>query len=246
MRSRAPTRPFPRWPERSCSGRSERFSNRALRSAEAGRFQVVVRLNDLDQPILGRAIAAIGVGMKLLHQFLEAHLHLVRGGADVEPEPIERLAFGVADRRGGLRARLLLAAQAFAEQAERIAAAADAAKIRPRMRLAGSHLPGRAVAGNGVLLIGHHRGVVHALEEIVRLIVLPHVLETEAPVILLVLASLGRAVTGLLLAARPLASRPAGFRPAILARFDADAIKKRRVEFHDQSLCAFAHATFKT
>src|ERR1700690_506460 len=152
MRSRAPTRPFPRWPERSCSGRSERFSGRARCSAEPGRFQVIVRLDDLDQPILGRAIAAIGVGMKLLHQFLEAHLHLMRGGANVEPEPIERLTFGVADRPGGLRARLLLAAQTFAEQAERIATTANAAKIRPRMRLAGSHLPGRPGPGKGVLL----------------------------------------------------------------------------------------------
>src|ERR1700687_3767514 len=108
-------------------------------------------------------------------------------------------------------------------------------KIRARITLAGSHLPSRAMAGDGVLLIGHHRGVVHAFEEIVRLIVLPHVFETEAPVVLLVLAALGRAMAGFLLAARPLASRPAGFRPAILVRLDADTIKKRRVEFHDRT-----------
>ena len=62
-RSRRSTRPSHRWPERSWSGRPERFSGRAPGSAEADRFQVVVRLDDLDQPILGRAIAAIGVGM---------------------------------------------------------------------------------------------------------------------------------------------------------------------------------------
>jgi hypothetical protein len=43
-----------------------------------------------------------------------------------------------------------------------------------------------------------------------------------------------------------LAKRPAGFRPTILVRLDADAIKKRRVEFHDRLLCAFADAIFKT
>ena len=127
---------------------------------------------------------------------------------------------------GGLPLRAPAVAQTVAEQAERIAGSTEAAQVRPRVALAGSHLPGRAVAGDGVLLVGHHRGVVHALEEIVILIVLPHVPEAEAPRILLVFAALGRAVGGFLFAARPLASRPAGFYPAILARFDADFIEK--------------------
>ena len=42
----------------------------------------------------------------------------MRGGADLQAERVERLALGIADR-AGFRARLLLGAQALAEQAER-------------------------------------------------------------------------------------------------------------------------------
>src|SRR4026207_1979142 len=92
---------------------------------------------------------------------------------------------------------------------------------------AGSHFPGGAVAGERVLLVRHHGWVAHACEEIVRLVVFAHVIETEAPIVLFAAAALGRAVCGLFLAAMPFAAGPAGFRTAVLPRLDADAIKKR-------------------
>ena len=95
-----------------------------LRLRESHRFQVVVGLDDLDQPLLGGAVAAIGVRVELFHQRLEANFHLLRGGADIEAEPVERLALGVADLPG-LGFRLLLGAQAFAEDLERIGATGE-------------------------------------------------------------------------------------------------------------------------
>ena len=45
--------------------------------------------------------------------------------------------------------------------------AAEIAQIRPDRSLAGSHLPGRTMSGQRILLIGHDCGIVHAGEEIV-------------------------------------------------------------------------------
>src|SRR5450830_483948 len=104
---------------------AQRFS----RSAKARRFQVVVRLDDLNEPLLGGAIPAIGVGMKLLHQFLKAQFHLGRRGADIEPESVERLALGIADL-ALFRVLFLLGAHALAEQPERIVTGAEGAQIR--------------------------------------------------------------------------------------------------------------------
>ena len=85
------------------------------------------------QPVLGRAVAAIGVGVVALHQFLEARLDLRRRGVDLEPERVERLALGIADRARLRRAPARSRAQALAEQSERIGAGSPR-EIRPRPR----------------------------------------------------------------------------------------------------------------
>src|SRR6185437_8402777 len=122
----------------------------------------------------------------------------------------------------------------------------ECARIRPHCSLACSHLPGGAVTGERVLLERHHGRIAHACKEIVRLVVFAHVIEAEAPIILFAAAALGCAVCGLFLAPMPLAAGPADLRTAVLLRLDADAIKKRRVEFHDRTLCAFTGDAFKT
>src|SRR6185437_11919848 len=194
------------------------------RSAEADRFQIIVRLDHFDQPVLGRPVAPVGVGVVTFHQFLEPRLNLLRRSAHLEPERAERLALGIADRTL-LLALLLLIAQAFAKQPERIGA--GAAQIGPRPALAGAHLPGRAMTGERVLLIGQHGVVFHAGEKIIRLIVFARVREAEVPIVLVILLALGRAVGSDVLASRPFARRAAGFLAAILVRFDADFIEKR-------------------
>ncbi len=55
----------------------------------------------------------------------------------------------------------------------------------PPGRLPDAHFPGRAMAGDGLLLISRDRIVAHAGEEIVRLVVFAHVRQTEAPIFLL-------------------------------------------------------------
>src|ERR1044072_1298155 len=74
-----------------------------LRSAELRRLEIIVRLDDLDEAVLGRAVSAVRIRMMALHQFLEARLDLDRGRIDLEPERIERLAFGVVHRARFLR-----------------------------------------------------------------------------------------------------------------------------------------------
>ncbi len=58
------------------------------------------------------------------------------------------------------------------------------------------------MAGERVLLIGHDGGVAHAFEEIVILIVMAHVRETETPVVLFRATAFRRAMAGLLGATR--------------------------------------------
>src|SRR5215470_10852964 len=73
-------------------------------STEADRFQIIVGLDDLPQPILRGAVATIGVGMMPLHKRLEPRFDVLRGGVRLEPERVERFAFGILSRCAGTRA----------------------------------------------------------------------------------------------------------------------------------------------
>src|SRR6202007_929059 len=59
------------------------------------RLQIIIRLDDLDQAIFGRAVAAIGVGMVLLDQRLVLRLDLFQSRAGGKPHYLQRLALGV-------------------------------------------------------------------------------------------------------------------------------------------------------
>src|ERR1700760_261941 len=105
---------------------------RIMRLARAHhRLQIVVGLDDLDQAILGRAIAAIGIGVMLLHQRLVLGLDVVQRRIRAEPHHLQRLALGVEHFAGfdlglGAGARPgppATAAVEFAEHAERIGSA---------------------------------------------------------------------------------------------------------------------------
>ena len=54
--------------------------------AESGGFQIVVGLNDLPEAVLGGAVAAVGIGVKLLDQRLVAGLDFAAAFAAVEVE----------------------------------------------------------------------------------------------------------------------------------------------------------------
>src|SRR4029077_16986458 len=77
----------------------------------------------------------------------------------------------------------------------------------------GAHLPGRAVAGQRILLVARHRIGIHALEEVIGLVVLADVIETEVEILPRILATLGRTVRPLVLATRPFAH--GGFFPRL-------------------------------
>src|SRR6202041_558497 len=95
----------------------------------------------------------------------------------------------------------------------------------------GAHFPGRAVAGQRILLVSRHRIRVHAGKEIVGLVVLANVIETEVPVFLVIGAALGRAVRPLVLAVGPFAHRGFFTRLGLLLRaqlvgLDTDGVEE--------------------
>src|SRR5262249_47520434 len=102
---------------------------------------------------------------------------------------------------------------------------------------AGPHFPGRAVTGDRVLLIARHRFLAHPGEEIVRMIVFAHVIEAEAPILVLMPPPLRRAMGGSVAAAGPFARGRCSPPAPVLIRLDADAIVNGRIEFHDRPLC---------
>jgi len=85
------------------------------------------------------------------------------------------------------------------------------------------------MAGQRILLVARHGVGVHALKEIIRLIVFADVIETEVKVLLLMPTALRRAVRAAIAAARPLAVN--GFLAhltlrARLVRLDANAVEE--------------------
>src|SRR5207247_6573816 len=207
----------------------------SARSAPAYGLQVIVGLDDLPQPALVGTIAAVGVGMMALHQELEPRLDLGRAGAALEPERVERLALGVANetalRRGGRRTP-------GPEQSERIVRhELPMAVLRAAILSVHSDLPGGPVARDRLLLVTGDRVFAHSGEQIVGLIILAHVMQTEAPVFALAQPALGRAMGGILSAVGPIATRYAGRWAAVLRRLDPDAIENGRVELHGRRLC---------
>src|SRR5262249_45249591 len=131
--------------------------------------------------------------MMPLHQFLEAHFHLLRSGSDLQPERVQGFPLGVADR-SSFGARLLFRAQSFAKHLERISVAAKNTHVRSTPPLAVSNLPGRTLSRKGVLLLAHHRRIAHSGEKIVGLVVFAHVIEAKTPIVLLAPASHRRTV----------------------------------------------------
>src|SRR5690242_7378553 len=108
----------------------QRMKNPGLRYAPSGlrdrlrahnRLQIIIRLDDLDQTILGGAVAAIGVGMVLLDQRLVLGLDVLKGGFGGESHHLQRLALGVHHLAGfglGLGARSRPPAAAAVELGE--------------------------------------------------------------------------------------------------------------------------------
>src|SRR5258708_14645062 len=76
--------PLLRMTDRSASARAAHY-----------RLEIIIRLDDLDQAVFGGAVAAIGVGMVLLHQRLVFRLDGLQRGIGTESHDLQRLALGV-------------------------------------------------------------------------------------------------------------------------------------------------------
>src|SRR6202051_3271132 len=168
--------PPPAWrgPDRARAAAQERLTRHSLydrpcwlAGATGGstraahyRLEIIIGLDDLDQAILGRAVAAIGVGMVLLHQRLVFGLDGFERRIGAEPHHLQRLAFGVEYfsgfdlglSGGAARARPPTAAAVeLAEHAERIGRAFEVGLGAALALLGagiGTPLPGRTMAGN--------------------------------------------------------------------------------------------------
>src|SRR5262245_46796533 len=236
------------------SGRASGRSYAARRrSAEADRFEIIIGLDDLAQPIFRGAISAIGVGMMPLHERLEPSLDLLCGGIRFEPKRIERLALGITHPAGLLAAPPCASDTAeFPEKTEGIIRTAELGTktrgmgARGRLSPVHPHLPSRTVADHGFLLVAGNIFGAHAGEEIVGMVVLAHVFEAKPPIFTLAQPSLRGAVGRGRLAIRPFAGRALGAQPTIFIGFDPDAIEEGRVAFHDRSVCALSGAIFKS
>src|SRR3954469_13668002 len=174
-------------------------------------LQIIMRLDDLDQAILSGAVAAVGVGVVLLHQRLVLGLDVGERGLGAEAHHLERLALGVHDlARLGLGRGLRAGAPAGAavellEHAERIEGAVYLGFRAFLDAAIGAHLPGRTMTGQRILLIARDSVGIHAGEEIVVLVVLAHMIQAEVPVLTLIVATLGRTMRALVLTPGPFA-----------------------------------------
>ena len=77
-----------------------------------------------------------------------------------------------------------------------------------------------------VLLVAGDVVGAHAGEEIVRVVVLAHVIEAEPPIFALAQTPLGRAMGRRRLAARPLAGRALRAQPTVLVGLHPDAVEQ--------------------
>src|SRR5258705_1612830 len=80
--------PLLRMTDRSASARAAHY-----------RLEIVIRLDDFDQAVFCGAVAAIGVGMVLLHQRLVFRLDGFERRIGAEPHHLQRLALGVEHLR---------------------------------------------------------------------------------------------------------------------------------------------------
>src|SRR3984885_4075391 len=207
------------------------------------RLEIIIALGHLDRATLGRAVPAIGVGMVLLHQRLVFGLDGFERRIGAEPHHLQRLTLGVEDLSGldlgfaGSAAGTRPPAAAAVELGEHTERIGSGFEVGLRTALAllgagvGAHLPGRAVAGQRILLVARDRVGIHAGEEIVGLVVFADVVETEVPVLLVVGPALGRAVRALVLAFRPFAHGGGLARRRLLLRtqlvgLDADGVEE--------------------
>ena len=89
-------------------------------SAEPGRFQVMIGLDDLPEPVLQAAVATVGVRVQTLDQLLVPRLDFGSRLGPVKVERVERAAGEIAERSLRFRRFRARPAAVRAEEAERV------------------------------------------------------------------------------------------------------------------------------
>src|SRR5690606_32736478 len=105
------------------AGAGLRWAGPTQLSGEPGRFEIVVGLDDFDQPVLCRPVAAVAVRMVALYEVVKLGLDLNARGADLQSQRVEGLALGIADGAAlgcGVRLGGRAAPGEFAIHAQRI------------------------------------------------------------------------------------------------------------------------------
>src|SRR5580693_1950615 len=149
-------------------------------SAKAGGLQVIISRYDIPQLIFGPAIAAIRIGVVPFHQHLEPGLDIGPFGVGLKAEHVQRPTLRIENLASlRCRTRMTIAAGCcFAKQTERVLGrpAGSATVTGPRALAAeGAQFPGRAMAGDRILLVFGDSVLAHAGEEIVGVVVFAHV-----------------------------------------------------------------------
>src|SRR5206468_12858637 len=106
----------------------------------------------------------------------------------------------------------------------------------------GAHGPGWAMTDHRVLLIAGDVRIGHALEVIVRRVVLAHMVEAEAEVLALAQATHGRAMLARMIAAREITPDLRGLRPRFGPGPRSDTVENGRIQIHVRDIMELREA----
>ena len=157
----------------SLSGAGLRFNSR-----ETGSPKMAVGFDDLSQPLFRAAVAAIGIGMKPLHEFLIPGLYLVQAGGLFKVEYGQRVQLGFGQGRPAPRLRRRCS---FFKNGKTIL------EMIGELRRTSCLCVGRALAERPCRAVSGHRiqaetldfGTAHTFEEIPAFVVLPQMRPAE-------------------------------------------------------------------
>ena len=168
--------------------------------------------------------------MEALDEGFVLNLDLLWGGGFIQPQGVKRLSFGIADAAGGLAGDGGILAQ-HGEGVAHACIVAIAAGGGLFSRPVGgpaifAQFPSGAVAGAGVFLPIQHRAFGHAVEVIIGLVVVFHVVEAKMHILAFHAPALGCLMQARLAAFGPFAYGVAlGLALGAPSRLDADLIE---------------------
>src|SRR5215813_12440393 len=208
---------------RCCTGSAKRVVPYVLAASnEPSLLEIVIGLDDFTQLVLGPLVAAVSIGVVLLHELLEAGLDLRAIYTLVQAQRFEGLALQRPQPARGLGSN---PARTACKKGMRILEGVVQPVIAPLPRPRRAGLPGRPMADDGILLERLHLGVAPAIEVVVGGVELPHVIKAEQVVLAFPAAAHRGAVETGIAAALPLADRASGGRCHLARRLGTHRVE---------------------